>query len=178
MCDVEPITNPQVEQTKRRPPPVPRPRAIELPEDSALPLLAESEVETHDILTFARPGVQRRLMAELQRGAIEVGLELDLHGLHAHTARAVLAEFLSECGRRRVRCALIVHGKGYRSSGQQPVLKQKVNYWLRLHQEVLAFCSATRQDGGTGAVYVLLRNPNKAMRDSPVPGRRDAVHRS
>jgi DNA-nicking Smr family endonuclease len=42
------------------------------------------------------------------------------------------------------------------------VLKCKVNYWLRLREDVLAFCSATRRDGGTGAVYVLLRNPDKS----------------
>jgi len=66
----------------------------------------------------------------------------------------------------RVRCARIIHGKGIRSSSAQPVLKQKVNYWLRLHDEVLAFCSATRGDGGTGAVYCLLRNPNKAKRQA------------
>lgn len=41
----------------------------------------------------------------------------------------------------------------------------EVNYWLRLRPEVLAFCSATRRDGGTGAVYVLLRNPAKAKRE-------------
>jgi DNA-nicking Smr family endonuclease len=43
-----------------------------------------------------------------------------------------------------------------------------VNYWLRLYDQVLAFCSATRRDGGTGAVYVLLRNPNKSKRRGAV----------
>ena len=46
------------------------------------------------------------------------------------------------------------------------MLKQKVNYWLRLRDEVLAFCSATRRDGGSGAVYVLLRNPRKSARSA------------
>jgi DNA-nicking Smr family endonuclease len=101
------------------------------------------------------------VVADLQRGAIEIGLEVDLHGLTVEVASRVLAEFLLECGHRRTRCARIIHGKGRRSSGQQPVLKQKVNYWLRLYDQVLAFCSATARDGGTGAVYVLLRNPNK-----------------
>ena len=102
-------------------------------------------------------------MADLERGAIEVGLEVDLHGLSVELARRTLAEFLAECRHRRVRCARIIHGKG-RGSEHQPVLKQKVNYWLRLYDEVLAFCSATRRDGGTGACYVLLRNPAKAKR--------------
>jgi DNA-nicking Smr family endonuclease len=162
--DAEPVRHDQVEQERRRPPPIPRPRPVELPEEQGVQLLSESEVETHEFLRFIRPGVQHRLMADLQRGDIEVGLELDLHGLRAEQARGLLAEFLAECGRRRIRCALIVHGKGYRSADRQPVLKQKVNYWLRLYEEVLAFCSATRRDGGTGAVYVLLRNPNKSAR--------------
>jgi DNA-nicking Smr family endonuclease len=49
----------------------------------------------------------------------------------------------------------IIHGKG-RGSGEQPVLKQKANQWLRQKDEVLAFVTAPRWDGGTGAVYVLL----------------------
>ncbi|UHD15309.1 Smr/MutS family protein [Thiocapsa bogorovii] len=162
--DAQPVRHDRIEHERRKPPPIPRPRPVALPEETGVPRLSESEVETHEFLLFARPGVQRRLMSELQRGGIEVGLELDLHGLHAEQARTLLAEFIAECRRRHVRCALIVHGKGYRSAERQPVLKQKVNYWLRLYEEVLAFCSATRRDGGTGAVYVLLRNPNKSGR--------------
>ncbi len=162
--DAEPIQHDRVEHVRPKPPPVPLPRPTLLPEADGVPPLSESEVETTEFLAFTRPGVQRRLMADLERGDIGIGLELDLHGLHVPHAREVLAEFLAECSRRRVRCALIVHGKGARSSGRQPVLKQKVNYWLRLHQEVLAFSSARQRDGGTGAVYVLLRNPRKAMR--------------
>ncbi|MBK1643845.1 DNA mismatch repair protein MutS [Thiocapsa imhoffii] len=162
--DAEPGHFDYVEHPRRRPPPIPRPRPPELPESQRQPHLSEAEVETHEFLQFSRPGLQRRVMADLQRGAFNVELELDLHGLQREQARLLLAEFLAECTRRRVRCALIVHGKGYRSAAQQPILKQKINYWLRLYDEVLAFCSATRRDGGTGAVYVLLRNPNKATR--------------
>ncbi|NVZ07885.1 Smr/MutS family protein [Allochromatium humboldtianum] len=162
--DAEPLSFESTEPFRRRPPPVPRPRPIEAPEGDERVALAESEVETHDYLFFARPGVQNRVLADLQRGAFPVGLEVDLHGLQAEHARQILAEFLTECAHRRVRCARIIHGKGYRSSGRAPVLKSKVNYWLRLYDQVLAFCSATRRDGGTGAVYVLLRNPNKASR--------------
>jgi DNA-nicking Smr family endonuclease len=162
--DAKPILHDRAEDDRRRPPPIPRPREPVRPEDDDRARLSEAEVETHEFLEFARPGVQRRVISELQRGAIEVGLEVDLHGLTVDSARRVLDEFLRECGHRRVRCARIIHGKGSGSSGRPPVLKQKVNYWLRLYDSVLAFCSATRRDGGTGAVYVLLRNPNKARR--------------
>jgi DNA-nicking Smr family endonuclease len=105
--------------------------------------------------------VQQRLFRDLRRGKIRSELELDLHGLTANHARQTLEQFLSDCQQRKLRCARIIHGKGYGSKGQQPVLKQKLNIWLRQHRDVLAFCSATPQDGGTGAVYVLLRSPHK-----------------
>ncbi|NKN34500.1 Smr/MutS family protein [Marichromatium bheemlicum] len=149
---------------RQRPPPIPRPRTPDLDDPEPVVGLSESAIETPEYLLFSRPGVQRRVLGELQRGAIEVGLEVDLHGLNAAYAKALLGDFLAECGHRRVRCARIIHGKGHRSSGHQPVLKQKLNYWLRLYDQVLAFSSATRRDGGTGALYVLLRNPDKSRR--------------
>jgi DNA-nicking Smr family endonuclease len=54
-------------------------------------------------------------------------------------------------------CVRIVHGKGLRSGPNGPVLKQRVDQWLRRFEAVLAFVSARQADGGTGAVYVLLK---------------------
>jgi DNA-nicking Smr family endonuclease len=170
VCDAEPLHAEHMEPYREKPAPMPRPQP-EPEEPESLSLLAESEVETHDYLLFSRPGVQKRVVAELQRGRIEPELEVDLHGLRAAHARDVLREFFADCRHRRVRCARIIHGKGRSSSERQPVLKCKVNYWLRLREDVLAFCSATRRDGGTGAVYVLLRNPDKSGGD---PRRRTA----
>ncbi|TVQ84967.1 MAG: DNA mismatch repair protein MutS [Chromatiaceae bacterium] len=159
--DAVPLRQEVAEPYRERPPPRPRPRADEAAEVEDEALLAECEVTTYEYLAFVRPGVQRRLFDDLQRGRLEPGLVLDLHGLSAEHARRLLRAFLRECAERRLRCAQIIHGKGYGSPTRQPVLKCKVNYWLRLRPEVLAFCSATRRDGGTGAVYVLLRNPDK-----------------
>ena len=127
-------------------------------------LYSENEIEAPDELYFARPGIQHRVVQELRRGHLEIGLELDLHGLTARHARADLNLFIEECHRRGVRCARIIHGKGYGSEERQPVLKQKLNLWLRQREDILAFTSATRRDGGTGAAYVLLRNPEKTGR--------------
>jgi DNA-nicking Smr family endonuclease len=162
--DAEPIASEQAEPYRRRPPPVPISQPADLLENGGAATLSESEVETPEYLLFARPGVQKRLIHDLQRGYIRVDLEVDLHGLTVVYAERVLHEFLLECNRQRVRCARIIHGKGSRSGDGPPVLKRKVNYWLRLHEEVLAFSSATGRDGGSGALYVLLRNPNKGKR--------------
>ena len=51
----------------------------------------------------------------------------------------------------------LVHGKGLGSGQRGPILKGKVDRWLRRWDPVLAFSSARQVDGGTGAIYVLLR---------------------
>jgi DNA-nicking Smr family endonuclease len=107
---------------------------------------------------FARPGIQQRVLRRLARGQLTLREELDLHGMRVDEARAALARFLDECAERDLRCVRIITGKGYGSRGTEPVLKAQLDRWLRLRPQVLAFCSATARDGGTGAVYVLLRS--------------------
>lgn len=123
--------------------------------------LIDLPIETGDELEFRRPGVQNRLFQELRRGHLPPEEMLDLHGLRVAEARNLLARFLGHAHRHRLRVIQIVHGKGYGSESRQPVLKQKVNQWLRQLDQVLAFCSAPRFDGGTGAVYVLLSRKNR-----------------
>jgi len=73
------------------------------------------------------------------------------------TARIELNRFLLMAQRDHYTCVRIIHGKGNRSSHKGPILKTKVNLWLRQRDDVLAFCSARPIDGGTGAIYLLLR---------------------
>jgi DNA-nicking Smr family endonuclease len=110
-----------------------------------------------DPLSFRRPGVREQTLRNLRRGRYPVEDELDLHGMSQAAARDQLAEFVAASSHAGLRCVRIVHGKGYRSGARGPVLKIAVNTWLRRHADVLAFTSARAIDGGTGAVYVLLR---------------------
>jgi DNA-nicking Smr family endonuclease len=68
-----------------------------------------------------------------------------------------VAQFIAECRDRDLRCVRIVHGKGNGSPNSGPVLKGLLDGWLRRRRDVLAYVSARPVDGGTGAVYVLLR---------------------
>ena len=113
-------------------------------------------VETGDELLFRRANVPASVLAGLRRGAYAVEDEIDLHGLTSAAARDALRDFLGEALARRLHCVRVVHGKGLRSGPRGPVLKHAVNVWLRRVDRVLAFASAPRRDGGTGAVYVLL----------------------
>jgi DNA-nicking Smr family endonuclease len=163
MEDTIPMRQERVDPWKNRPRPHPlqRQQPQQEPDEGRWQeQYSTNEIQTEDVLLFYRPGIQQRLFRDLRRGRIKSELELDLHGFTANHARREMERFLGECKRRGVRCTRIIHGKGYGSKGQ-PVLKQKLNIWLRQHPDVLAFCSATPRDGGTGAAYVLLRSPHK-----------------
>lgn len=153
MADVEPIERDHAApyRRKRRPEPLNLPVGDEQEED-----FADLAIETPEFLEFRRPGIQNRVFHDLQRGVIEAEASLDLHGLRVREAKPALARFLAHSLATRRRCVRIIHGKGRGSGVQQPVLKQKTNQWLRQRDEVLAFVTAPRWDGGTGAVYVLL----------------------
>lgn len=119
--------------------------------------LEVDKLETADELLFARPGIQHNLLRKLRRGQFAIEAELDLHGMRIEQARAAIAQLLSQAQHSHWRCVRIIHGKGYGSQSPQPVLKNKVNVWLRQRDEVLAFSSARPADGGTGAIYLLLK---------------------
>jgi len=140
----------------------PRPRrqhqdGDDLLTDSFSDAFDAGEVGSDEVLFFARPGLQQRQLQRLKRGQLQIGAELDMHGMTAAVARGALINFIAICRDQRVRYARIIHGKGYSAPGSAPVLKNRLNSWLRQHHDVLAFSSATIQDGGSGALYVLLR---------------------
>lgn len=116
------------------------------------------DIEFGEALAFQRPQVPRSVMRQLRRGKFAVQDEMDLHGLVVSEAHDCLRDFIALCSRRNIKCVRIVHGKGLGSGSKGPVLKTKVNHWLRQWDEVLAFCSTPPRDGGTGAIYVLLSN--------------------
>jgi DNA-nicking Smr family endonuclease len=122
------------------------------------PLLTDPALlETGDELSFRRPGVPDTTLRKLRRGHFALGGELDLHGLTSPQARVAMRDFIAEQIARDARCVRIVHGKGLRSGPRGPVLKNVTNIWLRRCDAVLAFGSARQHDGGSGAVYVLLK---------------------
>ncbi|MDP1672855.1 MAG: Smr/MutS family protein [Burkholderiales bacterium] len=117
----------------------------------------ELGLEDGEELQFLRDGISREHLRKLRRGHWVVQAHLDLHGHTAAEARQLTAEFLARCLRKGLRCLRIVHGKGLRSPNREPVLKRKLSGWLAQRDEVLACCQAPHNDGGSGAVLVLLR---------------------
>jgi DNA-nicking Smr family endonuclease len=158
--EVAMIKHDRAELTTRKPPPVPLQRHAD--EQAVIKSIIESpfmvmDVETGDELFFKRPGVQQRVMEKLRRGQFAIEKELDLHGMTVTDAEASLKRFLIYCQQNQYRCVRIIHGKGLGSKDKKPVIKNRLNQWLQKNDSILAFCSARPVDGGTGAIYVLLK---------------------
>lgn len=109
-------------------------------------------------MNYCIGGLSRRAFRQLKRGRLPIEGELDLHGYSRQEAHARINEFMKQAEIRGWRCIRIVHGKGRRSGPEGPVLKGLVGRWLRMRKEVVAYCSARAIDGGSGALYVLLRH--------------------
>jgi DNA-nicking Smr family endonuclease len=105
-------------------------------------------------------GFDRRLMGRLKRGQFPVQDYIDLHGLTKQEAEARIHAFLRESYGLGLRCVLVVHGRGLNSEDNIPVLKERLPVWLSrgpIRKIVLAFSTAMPYDGGTGAIYILLK---------------------
>jgi DNA-nicking Smr family endonuclease len=162
LADVTPLPPPNKARIpKPRPAPLPRQR---LADDLDALSASLAEPDEHLLLdagpeeSFARPGVSRRTLADLRRGRWVAEAVLDLHGLKRDEARRAIDGFLDDCQARRRRVVRIIHGRGLGSPGGISILRLLSRHWLLGRRGVLAYCQARRQDGGEGALQVLLRS--------------------
>ncbi|MBH9553410.1 Smr/MutS family protein [Inhella gelatinilytica] len=116
----------------------------------------ESLLETDEELSYRRPGVSTNVLHRLRRGHWSLQAQLDLHGLRQDEAREAIGHFFHLCQAQERRCVRIIHGKGHGSPGREGILRVKVRRWLVQHDAVLAFVQARADEGGAGALVVLL----------------------
>jgi len=159
MHDVRPLRAPdRVEPFRRPAPPVPVKRHED--ERAVIEELARSivddDAEIEEDASYLRPGLPRDILRRLRRTHWVIQDDLDLHGMNSAEAALATAEFLAEARRTGLRCVRIVHGKGLRSHGREPVLKGRVRKLLTRRDDVLAFVEPRPHHGGGGAVVVLL----------------------
>ncbi|MFP4397450.1 MAG: Smr/MutS family protein [Desulfonatronovibrio sp.] len=110
-------------------------------------------------------GINSKTFRKLKSGKLSIQAHLDLHGLNTLQARIKLLNFMREQYINSKKCLLLIPGRGRNSPLGTPVLRNEVQTWLirePLKRIVLAFCSAQPRHGGTGALYVLLRNYKKS----------------
>ena len=148
----------RVEPLHRRPAPIPAKRHED--ERAVLAELAKLEVddeaELEDDASYLRPGLPRDILRKLRRTHWVVQDHLDLHGLTGDEAALATARFIAACRHRGLRCVRIVHGKGLRSPGREPVLRRRIRKLLARRDDVIAFVEPRSAHGGAGAVIALL----------------------
>ncbi len=150
-----------------RVPPPPKPMQHIADEQAALHESLHGKISLQDRLeggdepSYLRTGLASSVLRDLRRSRWVVQDELDLHGANRDEARHLLAAFLVENLHHGRRCVRVVTGKGLRSPMKLSILRQLVRGWLMQREEVLAYCQARPQDGGEGALIVLLRAPKR-----------------
>lgn len=145
-----------------------RRKAAQSETQSAADPLADADVkilEPTAIVEFQRPGVQHGVYRQLRLGKYQIEARLDLHRMNLEQARMAVYQFVKDCIANDIRCALITHGKG--EGRQNPaVIKSHVAHWLPQIKEVLAFHSAQKHHGGTGATYIMLKKSEKKRQEN------------
>ncbi len=161
MKDVRPLNTSPFRIFKVKPRPVPQ--QFMQDEQQALAdslsdhFIPRHERETGEEMLYLRDGQSPDILRKLRRGKWVIQSHIDLHGMVSDEARAYVSQFISHCKKRGIRCVRIVHGKGLGSRNKEPVLKNKLRAWLMQKDEVIAYAEAKPQDGGSGAVIVLLK---------------------
>jgi DNA-nicking Smr family endonuclease len=153
MRGVAPLPRDRMEEAEPRSAAPPSRRTASMPPTRVL----RSAADLPELSAGAAPGLDRRSAERLRRGATRVEARLDLHGMTQAEAHAALVDFLLRAQTAGRRCVLVITGKGEANGG---VLRSAVPRWLNEpanRARILAFASAQARDGGTGALYLLLR---------------------
>ena len=125
-----------------------------------LPAMTLKKIETSkqakplDLRHGETGGIDRGTKRRFFRGEIPIESRLDLHGMTAARAQNQLTQFIESSAYKGCRCVLVITGKGL------GVLHGHVPNWLKtqpLSSHILALAEARPKDGGSGALYVLLR---------------------
>jgi len=138
------------------------------PAPPALPRPRSAPAELADLPKIGghrAPGLDRRSAEKLKRGRYTIDGRIDLHGMTQDEAHRALIGFVGRAAADGRRCLLVITGKGAPGSDtadspNRGVLRQAVPRWLNetpIRPHILAFGSAQPRDGGSGALYVLLR---------------------
>jgi DNA-nicking Smr family endonuclease len=100
-----------------------------------------------------------RDLRRLRRGAFAIDGRLDLHGLGVAEARAAVEAFVEKRTKLGDVAVILIHGKGSHSPRGNAVLRGELGAWLShgpAARHVRAFTTAPEEDGGSGALLVLL----------------------
>ncbi len=122
-------------------------------------------VKPQEILAYKSNGLQDGVFRKFRLGRYQIDARLDLHRKTVEQARKDVYRFIEDAKRYDLRTIIIVHGKG-EIEAKPALLKSWVNKWLKELDDVLAFHSAQPFDGGSGAVYVMMKKSERQKQET------------
>lgn len=107
-------------------------------------------------------GIDKNSDKKLSSGKYKIDYKLDLHGETLDSAYNKVKLLFEKAELNNYRCLLIITGKGLHS--QNKTIKSSITEWFMepyFANRIIKYTDAHIKDGGSGALYVLLRNNNK-----------------
>ncbi len=129
--------------------------AIKRPPFTAYSYINEANLGGSEVVSYFKSGVSPKIIKKMKRGDIDHAPTLDLHGQSVVEACESMSHFMHH--HQHENFIHIIHGKGYHSDNGMSILKTQVVNFLSQHPQVLAFNSCPDKDGGSGAIFALLK---------------------
>lgn len=107
-------------------------------------------------------GIDKNSDKKLSSGKYKIDYKLDLHGETLDSAYNKVKLLFEKAELNNYRCLLIITGKGLHS--QNKTIKSSITEWFMepyFANRIIKYTDTHIKDGGSGALYVLLRNNNK-----------------
>ena len=156
----QPAATPSKKSTPYHPQLKPQPKSANPLND--IDLSTESipdQVNAETYLFYSKSPLRPKLKRQLTQGKIIPQATLDLHEHTLEKAEHALSQFIEQALMTHKRYLRIIHGKS--RGAEIPPIKNHVNRWLTVHSKVVAFCSCPPEQGGRGAVNVIISKPSK-----------------
>lgn len=105
-------------------------------------------------------GIDNNTDRKLKAGKIKIDLRLDFHGLTLEEAFDSLIKNINNAYNSGLKLILVITGKGKGTKEDRESIKNSMGKWMKhpnISSKVIKYVDAQKKDGGTGAVYILLK---------------------
>lgn len=135
-------------------------KAEKQPPFTAYSFVIDGTIASEEVVNYTQSGISQKMINTMKQGHIDNASMIDLHGYKIVEACEILSNFMYH--HQFEQFVHIIHGKGYQSENGISVLKTQVVNFLKQHPQVLACHSCPPKDGGTGAVFALLKKQSNS----------------
>ena len=116
----------------------------------------------YEIAKNSTLGIDRKLDKKLKSGNFVPDRVIDFHGMTLEKAFDSLIYNIEKAQKEGQRFLLIITGKGRGTKEGRDSIKSKIETWMKhpnISSKVIKYVDAQPKDGGSGALYVLIKKP-------------------